>query len=126
MLEIGKGSGKHAVLLQMWDTAHGWAGSLTGGELPHVGGVVLAAPRPSLTGQGQSCDLWISTVPGHKDVDVAVPLARLFCARLGVPVSLTAGLHIDDATAEDIALLSRHCEEAGAAFLAQCGLAEEA
>ena len=53
------------------DTGNGICLCLTGGEAPHVGGVVLAAPRPSLTGQGNSCDLWTATVPGHKDVYLA-------------------------------------------------------
>ncbi len=104
------GTGKHLVELRIWDTGNGRVGSLTGGEAPHVGGVVLAVPRPSLTGQGASCDIWLIPVPGHLDNDVAAPLAKELCKRLGVPVSLTSGIHVDDATPEDIALIKANCE----------------
>jgi hypothetical protein len=116
--EIRAGNGKHQVLLRLWDTGGGWTGSLTGGETPHVGGVVLAVPRSSLTGRGRSCDLWAVPVPGHLDNDVAVPLAKRLCVETGLPVSLTSGIHVDAATAEDIALLSANCEEAGRSFFA--------
>jgi hypothetical protein len=46
--ELSKGTGRHKVLLRLWDTSAGWVGSLTGGEAPHVGGVVLAVPRASM------------------------------------------------------------------------------
>ena len=68
---IVKGQGRTQVRLEALDTGNGICLCLTGGEAPHVGGVVLAAPRPSLTGQGNSCDLWTATVPGHKDVYLA-------------------------------------------------------
>ena len=116
MLELCAGTGKHRVELKIWDTGNGWVGSLVGGEAPHVGGVVLAAPRPSLTGQGASCDLWLIPVPGHLDNDVAAPLAKELCSRLGVPVSLAAGIHIDRAGAEDIAQIRANCEAVGREF----------
>ena len=115
---IHAGDGKHRVTLRMRNTGSGWLGSLTGGETPHVGGVVLAVPRPSLTGKGTSCDVWNIPVPGHLDNEVAAPLAKEFCMALGVPVSMTAGLHIASAGTEDIALLAAHCQEVGRLFLA--------
>jgi hypothetical protein len=118
MYEIRAGSGKHQVLLRLWDSGGGWTGSLTGGEAPHVGGVVLAVPRPSLAGRGRSCDLWNIPVPGHLDNEVAVPLAKRLCVESGLPVSLTSGIHVDSATDGDIALLAVNCEEAGRSFFA--------
>ncbi len=109
-MELRAGTGKHQVELKIWDTGNGWVGSLTGGETPHVGGVVLAVPRPSLTGQGASCDIWLIPVPGHLDNDVAAPLAKELCKRLGVPISLTSGIHVDHATLEDIALIKDNCD----------------
>lgn len=118
MYEVRKGEGKHQVLLRMWDTSNGWVGSLTGGEAPHVGGVVLSIPRPSLTGRNKnSCDQWLIPVPGHKDLDVAAPLAKQICCHLYVSVSLTAGIHIENATKEDIAQIEANCLEAGREFL---------
>lgn len=117
MYEISRGEGKHHVLLRLWDTSNGWVGSLTGGEAPHVGGVVLTVPRSSLTGSGNSCDQWLIPVPGHKDLDVAAPLAKQICNHLCVSVSLTAGIHIENATTDDIAKIEANCLEVGREFL---------
>jgi hypothetical protein len=119
MYEIREGSGRHGILLRLWETEHGWIGGLTGGELSHVGGVVLANPRPSLSGSGTSCDIWAIPLPGHLDCDVAVPLVRRFCARIGVPITLTVGIHVDNATKEDLVAIRSNCEKAGEAFFEQ-------
>ena len=113
MIEVVKGSPQHRVTLRVWDTSGGIVGCLTGGQSPHVGGVVLAVPRPSLTGDGVSCDCWLTPVPGHKDLDVAVPIARSICVTKNVPVSITAGIHTDNATSADIAAFSENCAAAG-------------
>ena len=50
---------------------------LHGGTLPHVGGQALASPDPLLHGARLSrADLWVATVPGHKDAEVAAAVAR--------------------------------------------------
>jgi hypothetical protein len=108
---ISVGEGRHKVTLQLEETPAGLIGYLYGGDLSHVGGVVLANPRPSLTGQGASCDTWTLHLPGHLDHIAAEPVAKKLCTALQVPVSLTAGIHLDGATAHDIAVLTRNCEE---------------
>ncbi len=108
--ELSKGTGRHQVLLRLWNTSAGWVGSLTGGEAPHVGGVVLAVPRASLRGRGQSCDMWLIPVPGHLDHEAAASLTRRLCVQLGQPISLTAGIHVEEATDEDINLIRENCE----------------
>jgi len=112
LYKISAGDGKHHVWLQLWQTEDGWIGSLTGGEKPHVGGVVLAVPRPSLSGSGSSCDIWPITVPGHLDNEAGMPIAKNLCLKLGVPISLTCGIHIDHASAEDISLVKKNCQTA--------------
>lgn len=94
---IVKGQGRTQVQLEVIDTGNGISLCLTGGEAPHVGGIVLAVPRPSLTGHGNSCDFWTATVPGHKDVYLAQKAAGKLCVSLEVTVSVTAGIHIDGA-----------------------------
>ena len=116
MYEISAGEGKHRVWLKLWDTGQGWTGSLTGGETPHVGGIVLAVPRASLTGCGLSCDIWAVPAPGHLDHEAAVPIAKQLCVRLEVTVALAAGIHIERAAAWDIAQVRENCEAALAEF----------
>jgi hypothetical protein len=118
--EIFVGEGIHRVELFFRDTGAGWVGSLTGGESSHVGGIVLAVPRSSLTGSGRSCDMWIVPVPGHLDNKVAEPIAREICLETGVAVSLTAGIHIHAASREDISTVTKNCEKACRIFLQAC------
>ena len=112
MHEVSAGEGKHRVCLRIWHTDDGCIGSLTGGEKPHVGGVLLAVPRPSLTGSGQSCDIWSIPVPGHLDNEAALPVVKQICTKLGVSVSLTSGIHMDNAGADDISVIKKNCESA--------------
>ena len=109
---IVKGQGRTQVRLEALDTGNGICLCLTGGEAPHVGGVVLAAPRPSLTGQGNSCDLWTATVPGHKDVYLAQKAAGKLCTDLQVNVSATVGIHIDGAQEQELEIIGENAMEA--------------
>lgn len=97
---------------------HGLECLLTGGELPHVGGVAVASPRPKTSGAGLTCDLWVVSLPGHKDAELAQPLAKRLCVASGQPVSLTAGLHIDRAGEADIQTLCSNCRQAVERYLA--------
>lgn len=96
------GSGRVNLQLQLLDTGNGLQGLLTGGETPHIGGVVLAVPRQSLTGEGWSTDLYITPVPNHKDVDFASPLANALARLSHSPVVITAGIHSDSITSEEL------------------------
>jgi hypothetical protein len=117
MYEASKGNGRYEISLRLWDTGNGWTGSLTGGESPHVGSVVLANPRSSLTGQGLSCDIWSIPLPGHLDYEVAVPLVKRFCSLFALPLALTVGIHIDDASEDEIENIRLNCEEIWNEFL---------
>jgi len=105
-----EGEGRYQITLTLTDTGHGIHGLLTGGEKPHVGGVVLAIPRPSLSGEGWSADVYITPVPGHKDVDVARTVAEMLARELRLPVSITAGIHSDHLCLEDLSQLICHCK----------------
>ena len=91
-------------------SGEGLACFLHGGTLPHVGGQALASPGPQLHGMQLSrCDLWMATVPGHKDAEAAAAVARRLCIACGEPVSVTAGIHVDDATPEQVQTLFDNC-----------------
>ena len=88
----------------------GLACFLHGGTLPHVGGQALASPGPMLHGaQLSRADLWVTTVPGHKDSEAAATVARRLCIASGQPVSVAAGIHVDDATPEQVKALCESC-----------------
>jgi hypothetical protein len=85
---------------------------LGGGSKSHIGSVVLCQPRPSLKQDGAlSATASIINVLGHKDDGLAQPLARELCLASGQTVAVTAGVHIDGATAGDIQKFSALLEE---------------
>jgi len=104
-----EGEGRCQITLTLTDTGNGIHGLLTGGEKPHVGGVVLALPRPSLSGEGWSTDIYITPVPGHKDVDVARTVAEMLARELRMPVTITAGIHSDNLCPEELSKIICHC-----------------
>jgi len=105
-----EGEGRCQISLTLMDTGNGIHGLLTGGEKPHVGGVVLALPRPSLRGEGWSADIYITPVPGHKDVDVARRVAETLARELRFPVAITAGIHSDQLRPEELNEIICHCD----------------
>ncbi len=112
MIEIQKGEDRTGIKLIAENTGNGIAVFLTGGDRPHVGGVVLAIPRKSLTGTGVSADMFVLPVPGHKDTEAAITVAKRLCVLTGAPVSVTAGIHIDAATTDEIAAILENCNYA--------------
>lgn len=105
-----EGEGRCQVFLTLIDTGNGLHGLLTGGEKPHVGGVVLALPRPSLSGEGWSSDVYITPVPGHKDVDVARTSAEILAQELLIPVTITSGIHSDYLDPEELRGIIQNCK----------------
>jgi hypothetical protein len=69
---------------------------LKGGEKHHVGAVAMAIPYK------QTASASLISVYGHKDGEVAKPLAEKIAKKLKKTTVLIAGLHIENATKEDI------------------------
>ena len=113
-VSVTAGKAPLAVTLNVISTdGQGLACFLYGGTLPHVGGQALASPGPMLHGEQLSrVDLWTATVPGHKDAEAAAAVARILCLECGEQVSVAAGIHVDDATADDLGILLLNCKEA--------------
>ncbi len=76
--------------------------SLRGGDKAHIGSVAMAVPRPSLTGVGRSATVSTLNRTGHKDDFLANPIAHEVAARMDCVVVCSAGVHVDDATPEQI------------------------
>lgn len=113
------GSGRHRICLVAMETGRGIMASLAGGEEPHLGGVVISVPRPSLSDPAiTSCTTSVVPLVGHKDDEAARPLAEMLARETGQPVSMAAGIHVKKAGAEDIDLLKKNCQECGKKLLA--------
>lgn len=77
--------------------------SIYGGDKPHIGSVVLAEPRPSLTGEGIGVTSSVINRMSHKDEAIARTVAEAVAKEYETTVSCVAGVHMDGATPEDIA-----------------------
>lgn len=109
------GAGRHRVEGHAVATGAGVVLTLTGGDRPHVGAVALGIPRPSQRDPARtSASSSVLTVTGHRDDELAKPLADLAASRLG---QVAVGVHVEGAAAGDIALLAENAREVAALLL---------
>lgn len=103
MHEISAGEGRLRVCLRATEAGEDLVVTIAGGESPHVGSVAVAVPRPSLRDPAvTSATASVITLVGHKDDELAKPIAEFLAARLGRTVVVVAGVHVDRATPDDI------------------------
>lgn len=77
-----------------------------GGIAPHIGASSLAVPRPSLKKNNEiSASASVICVTNHKEDQIARQAALRFAGSFNAHVSVSCGLHIDDATEDEISEL---------------------
>ncbi|MGQ9681316.1 MAG: prenylated flavin chaperone LpdD [Anaerolineae bacterium] len=122
IIQVTRGTGRHAVCGIAVRAGDDLVVTITGGDVPHIGAVGLGIPRPSLRDPARmSATSSVLSLTGHRDDELAKPLAEEAAARLGHPVVLVVGVHVADATGADIALLSDHVRQALATLLEALG-----
>ena len=92
--------------------------AFTGGELPHVGAVSLGVYEP----QRDSATVSTITCFGHRDDAFSRQAAKEIASALQCTACVSVGVHVDDASSEEIQLLTdnfRHCLDWLKEFLAQ-------
>jgi len=83
---------------------------LLGGDRPHIGATVITHPRPSLAGgAGTSCNSIVIPELSHKEDQLAKPLAEKITTALNCTVVLVAGIHVDQASTEEIENIIKTC-----------------
>jgi len=98
MLTAGKG--KYKVWLKQEKIGDNILFVLGGGERSHIGGIVVCEPGK----KPQSIRL-----EGHFDDIVLKPIAEAACKKYKTKVVAVGGVHVNDATKEEIALLVENC-----------------
>ncbi len=93
---------------------------LSGGDEPHVGGVAVAVPRSRSNGDGLTCDVSQICVPGHKDVLAAASVATALARGTGEVTSVTAGIHVEGATPEDLERVMGNVRKVADIWLSSC------
>lgn len=116
------GEGRLGITLLVTITQEGLVAQVFGGEKPHVGAVALSLPRPGLADPGKvSCNTTVVPLLGHKDDEIAKPVAEEIVKAWGSPVAVVAGVHVDNASREDIDSLISNCMEAAKALIKDLG-----
>lgn len=84
--------------------------TICGGSLPHIGSVVMAQARPSLTGNGISATSSVLNCVGHKDETIA----RMFAEKIAICGNCTAvcicGIHLDNITEKQLDRIRESCD----------------
>jgi hypothetical protein len=92
--------------------------SIWGGTKPHIGSVAAAFPRRSMrNAKRMSATSSVLNFSGHKDDLVSKLFSERIAARLGRNCIATAGIHIDNATGETIAVILKNCKTVCARML---------
>ena len=99
---ITSGEGKYKVWLEQKNIGNDLLYVLGGGEKTHIGGVVVCKPGN---------DLQVMRLEGHYDDVVLKPIAEAACKKYKTKVVAVGGIHIDNATNEEINKLVKNCKE---------------
>lgn len=81
-----------------------WAGddlkvTVTGGERPHIGWVVVARPHPATDDPARtSVSSSALCLPSHREEPLARPIAEALAHGLGATVAVAAGVHTEGLT----------------------------
>jgi hypothetical protein len=99
---ITSGEGKYKVFLEEKKIGDDLIFILGGGESSHIGGVVICEPgkKPQ-----------IIRLKGHYDDIVLYPIAETACKKYNTKVIAVGGVHVDNASQEEIDLLVKNCKE---------------
>ena len=96
------GEGKYKVFLEKKELDDDLVYILGGGEKSHVGGAVICEPgkKPQILSIGT-----------HHDYIVLTPIAETACEKYNKTVVALGGIHIDNATKEEIDIIVQNCKE---------------
>ena len=99
---ITSGEGKYKVFLEKKELNSDLIFILGGGERSHIGGVVICKP-------GKKSQ--IIRLEGHYDDIVLKPIAEAACKKYNTKVVAVGGVHVDNATKQEIDILVKNCKE---------------
>ncbi|MDR1617027.1 MAG: hypothetical protein LBR98_08455 [Syntrophomonadaceae bacterium] len=101
-LQFDVGAGLHKVEGVLVFCGKDMSLTIGGGDTPHVGAASVASPRESLKKDGRiSATASVLCVMGHKDDMAARQAALRFASEFNCTVTVSVGLHIDNATEDD-------------------------
>ena len=85
--------------------------AIWGGEVPHIGAVAVAQPRPSLKDpRVTSASASVICLVGHKEDELVKAAAEILAAALETQVVVTAGIHWDNLAPDAIQRIVQNSE----------------
>lgn len=99
---ITAGSGKYKVWLKEEKLSDERLYILGGGERSHIGGIVVMEPGKTPR---------TIKLEGHYDHIVLQPIAEEACKKYNTKVVAVGGVHVDNASQDEIDLLVENCKE---------------
>lgn len=85
--------------------------TIWGGTRPHIGAVAMAVPRSSLRNPDvTSATSSVLTRVGHKEDDIVKGISERLSSELGKVVVVSAGIHFDDITDDEIDIIRLACD----------------
>ncbi len=109
-MKFEKKAGRHIIYLETTEIGRDLLVSVFGGDEHHIGGVAVAYPTPSHYRPASTISLNSMSFPGHKDYIIANSTAVSLSKALDRSVVVTAGIHYDKATSEEIKEIVRTVE----------------
>lgn len=96
------GKGKHKIWLKKQKIGKQLVYTIGGGEEPHIGAISVCEPGKKPT---------TMRIEGHYDYVVTEPIAAAAAKKHGVKACCIGGVHVDNATKEDIRKLVSNCKK---------------
>ncbi len=101
------GQGRHQAEALVVVNGNDLAVTIGGGSVYHIGATALAVPRPSLADpEVVSASASVICVTGHKEDELARTAALRLAAHFNRIAVVMVGLHVDNATPQDITTLT--------------------
>lgn len=111
MREIVVEDGKYTVKARILRSGRDVSVVIDGGEAPHIGATALAIPRPSLMDKDKiSASTSVLCAPGHKEDLTARAAAERVASELNCTACVSAGVHIDNASGEELLRIQRNLD----------------
>ena len=99
---ITSGEGKYKVWLEEKKIGNDILFILGGGMQPHIGGIVICEPDKNPQ---------VIRLEGHYDDVVLKPIAEAACKKYKTKVVAVGGVHVDNATKQEVEKLVGNCKE---------------
>lgn len=111
-VRLERSCGTHHIVVVALPVGQDLVVTIYGGDQAHIGATALAQPRPSLNDAKKiSASTSVLCVLGHKEDLLAHHIAQYLAASLNCVVSVNCGIHIEDASPEQLALVPEVVEQ---------------